>query len=119
MREDQIATGTETLFEKMATDTIEALQALLPTAPAWLTNGICDALSEELRQTDIDNIDGSYAFIAERLGEISGAINQNINDSTFASLCSVITKQGWGAITVEIKNGTPVMVREYRKDIKL
>lgn len=103
--------------DKVAADTVAAINEILPGAPEWAVSGLCSAIASMIPE-DMD-IETGYAFIAERLGEVVYAIQNGQRDSKFAVLCESIARQQWGALTVEVKGGIPVMIREYRKDVKL
>ena len=110
---------TDEIAQKISDDTLEAVTALMPKAPEWMVTGIMNTITEMVASTEVETPEDAYGFISERIGEVSQFLMIDEPENAFTRLNDFIIESKWGALTLEIKGGVPVMIREYRRDIKL
>jgi len=114
---------TQSDLEQLAHSVYEEISEIMPAAQEWTKVANLNSIMNMVAG-DPTIVDASE-FVTERLRELDASIGesrglrQDLCDAAFARLYDLCVEQGWGALTVEIKAGVPVMVREYRRDIKL
>ena len=113
-------------IDKLARAVYEGINDLFPSAQEWVKIANLNAVMNMVTGNGaIDDYEGAMALAVERLRELCESVGQSrkikegICVSAHEKLYDLCAEQGWGALTVEVKAGVPVMVREYRRDIKL
>ena len=104
----------------------EVLEKSFPNMPRWIITGLAVGIA----QTTINAAEKLHdnaevlEFINSRMEEVINNIPVSASvwdsDEQFAKLAHFITNTvEWGTMAIEVKGGKPVMIRDYRKDIKL
>ena len=106
----------------------EALVEKMPFLTTWLIDSIAGGITNEvsLERENLNSSDEVVNCVNANLAEVYALISTSESasvwdsDEQFAKLAHFITNTvEWGTMAIEVKGGKPVMIRDYRKDIKL